>query len=346
MNKRIGILTGGGDCPGLNAVIRAIVWRANHFGDNVIGIKNGWQGLLTCETVYLDRKTVAGLLYRGGTIIGTSRTNLFKDSSSANTAMRNIKKMGLDVIIAIGGQDTLGVANKLAKKGVKVIGIPKTIDNDLPGADFTFGFDTAVSIATEAVDRIHTTAESHNRVVVVEVMGRDAGWIAAYSGLAGGADVVLVPEHPFTIEEVCEAIRRRHDAGKFFSIVVAAEGARLKSGKTSKPILASKNIDQFGHARFGGIGQFLAEQIEAKTGYETRVTVLGHIQRGGSPTAHDRVLATRFGVEAMNCVVNGDYGKMVALQGDKIVRLPIAVVAKNARPLDRKFYELTKAFQY
>ncbi len=346
MKRRIGILTGGGDCPGLNAVIRGVVWRASQFGDQVIGIKNGWAGLLTCETIMLDRKSVGGILYRGGTIIGTSRTNLFKEEGTAKLAIKNIAKMGLDVIIAVGGEDTLGAAYKLSRKKIQVVGVPKTIDNDLPGTDFTFGFDTAISIATEAIDRLHTTAESHNRVLVVEVMGRHAGWIAAYSGLAGGADVILVPEYPFTIEEVCEAIRRRHDAGKFFSIVCVAEGAQMVTKKGKEVILSSKGKDAFGHVRLGGIGQVLAEKIEAVTGYETRVTVLGHIQRGGTPTAHDRVLATRYGVEAMNCVEDGDFAKMVALRGTDIVRVPLKTVTKKIRTIDKDFYNLTKVFQY
>lgn len=346
MNKRIGILTGGGDCPGLNAVIRAVVWRAAHYNDKVIGIKNGWAGLLSCETIPLTRKDVGGILYRGGTILGTSRTNIFKDSSTLNSAMKNIKKIGLDVIIVVGGEDTLGSAYKLSQKGVPVIGVPKTIDNDLPCTDFTFGFDTAISIATEAIDRLHTTAESHNRVLVVEVMGRHAGWIATYAGLAGGADIILVPEYPFTVEDVCDAIHRRHDAGKFFSIVCVAEGAQMMTKKGKEVILSSKGKDQFGHVRLGGIGAVLAELIEEKTGYETRVTVLGHIQRGGTPTAHDRVLATRYGVEAMDCIKEGDFGKMVALDGTKIIRVPLKNVAKKIKTIDKDFYELTKVFQY
>lgn len=346
MKKRIGILTGGGDCPGLNAVIRAVVWRATHYGDKVIGIRNGWAGLLACEGIPLDRASVGGLLYRGGTILGTSRTNIFKDTTTANTVIKNIKKMGLDVIVAVGGEDTLGAAEKLSRRGVPVVGVPKTIDNDLPCTDFTFGFDTAVSIATEAIDRIHTTAESHNRVLVVEVMGRHAGWIATYSGLAGGADIILVPEYPFTIEEVCEAIRRRHDAGKFFSIVCIAEGAQMVTKKGKELVLSSKGKDEFGHVRLGGIGAVLAEKIEEKTGYETRVTVLGHVQRGGTPTAHDRVLATRYGVEAADCISEGDFGKMVALDGARIVRVPLKNIAKKLKTIDKDMYELTKVFQY
>lgn len=346
MKKRIGILTGGGDCPGLNAVIRAVVWRATQYGDNVVGIKNGWAGLLTCENIILDRKAVGGILYRGGTIIGTSRTNLFKDPKLADAAIKNFKKLGLDALIAVGGEDTLGAAHKLSQRKIPVVGVPKTIDNDLPGTDFTFGFDTAISIATEAIDRIHTTAESHNRVLVVEVMGRHAGWIATYSGLAGGADIILVPEHPFKIEEVCETIRRRHDNGKFFSIVVVAEGAEMVTKKGKEAVLSSKGKDAFGHVRLGGIGAVLAERIESETGYETRVTVLGHIQRGGTPTAHDRVLATRYGVEAMDCVNEGDFGKMVALHGAEIVRVPLKLVAKKIKTIDEDLFNLTKVFQY
>ncbi len=346
MKKRIGILTGGGDCPGLNAVIRAVVWRAAQYNDNVIGLKNGWAGLLTCETMALNRNSVAGILYRGGTILGTSRTNIFKDPQVAKKVTENIKKLGLDAIIAVGGEDTLGAAARLSQRKVPVVGVPKTIDNDLPCTDFTFGFDTAISIATEAIDRLHTTAESHNRVLVVEVMGRHAGWIASYAGLAGGADIILVPEYPFTIEEVCEAIRRRHDAGKFFSIVCVAEGAQMMTKKGKEVILASRSKDAFGHVRLGGIGAVLAEKIESATGYETRVTVLGHIQRGGSPTAHDRVLATRYGIEAMDCVNDGDFGKMVALNGTAIVRVPLKNVTKKIKTINRDFYELAKVFQY
>ncbi|PIR17387.1 MAG: 6-phosphofructokinase [Deltaproteobacteria bacterium CG11_big_fil_rev_8_21_14_0_20_49_13] len=346
MNKRVGILTGGGDCPGLNAVIRAVVWRATQFGDRVIGLKNGWAGLLNADTMPLDRKMVGGILYRGGTILGTSRTNIFKEESIAETAIKNFKKIGLDALVAVGGEDTLGAAYKLAQRGINVVGVPKTIDNDLPGTDFTFGFDTAISIATEAIDRLHTTAESHNRVLVVEVMGRHAGWIATYSGLAGGADIILVPEHPFRVEDVCEAIRRRHDAGKFFSIVCIAEGAQMVTRKGKESVLSSKGKDAFGHVRLGGIGAVLAERIEEITGYETRVTVLGHIQRGGTPTAHDRVLATRYGVEAMDCVHEQDFGVMVALQGSKIVRIPLKTVAKKIKTIDKDLYDLTKVFQY
>lgn len=343
MEKKIGILTGGGDCPGLNAVIRAVVWQAHHKGYEVWGIKNGWRGIVDSVAVKLTRKDVGGILYRGGTILGTSRTNPFKDESSAESAMNNIKEMGFHAIVAVGGEDTLGVAYKFSQKGVNVVGVPKTIDNDIMGTDFTFGFDTAVSIATEAVDRIHTTAESHDRCIVIEVMGRHAGWIAAYSGLAGGADVVLVPEHPVNIDEVCGVISRRRDEGKNFSIIVVSEGAKIEGHEL---VLASKKKDAFGHVQLGGVGAVLGKIIEEKTGFETRVTVLGHVQRGGTPTAHDRVLATRYGVAAMNCVVEGDFGKLVALVGKDIKPVPLATMAKDIKTIDDETYNLTKVFQY
>jgi len=346
MTKRIGVLTGGGDCPGLNAVIRAVVRRSIVLGSDyeMIGIKYGWKGLLTKETMPLDRATVTGILYRGGTIIGTSRTNIFKDDETSKTAIKNIKKMKLDSIIAIGGEDTLGIAKKLTDNGIKVVGIPKTIDNDLNGTDFTFGFDTAVEIATDAVDRLHTTAESHNRVLVCEVMGRHAGWIATYSGIAGGADCILIPEKPIDINEVCDVVERRHKRGAFFSIIVVAEGAKIKSGVREEEILSSSRVDEFGHVQLGGIGQVLAKAIEKKTGYETRVTVLGHVQRGGKPTARDRVLATRFGVAAMNAIHAGRFGVFVALRGKDIIEVPLSEVTAGIKTVDENLYEMSKTF--
>jgi len=341
--KVIGILTGGGDCPGLNAVIRAVVWQGYRYGYKIVGIKNGWKGVLEKALMPLERKDVAGILHRGGTILGTSRTNIFKDEETANTAIQNIKEMGLYAIVAVGGEDTLSVAYKLSQRGINVVGVPKTIDNDIMGTDFTFGFDTAVSIATEAIDRIHTTAESHNRVLIVEVMGRHAGWIATYSGLAGGADVVLVPEHPIIVEDVCNIIKRRREAGKYFSIIVVAEGATIKGEDV---VVASKKKDAFGHVQLGGIGQRLAELIEKQTGFETRVTVLGHIQRGGTPTAYDRVLATRYGVAAMECVKQEMFGKMVALQGKDINVIPLSTMTKDIKKVDESIYNLTKVFEY
>ncbi len=341
MSKRIGILTGGGDCPGLNAVIRAVVRRSlMHGGYEVVGIKNGWKGLLENETMELQRRDVTGILVRGGTVLGTSRTNIFKDEKLAAQAIDNFRKLNLEALVAIGGEDTLGIAKKLTDRGIKVVGCPKTIDNDLKGTDFTFGFDTAVEIATEAIDRLHTTAESHNRVMVCEVMGRHAGWIATYSGLAGGADCILVPEKPVNVDEVCEMIWRRHRKGVHFSIIVVAEGAKIQG----EEVLSSQKLDDFGHVQLGGIGNQLAKAIGEKTGYDTRVTVLGHIQRGGTPTAHDRVLATRYGVAAMDAVHAGHFGVMVALKGNDIVEIPLATVAEGIREVDEKFYEMTKTF--
>ena len=345
MTKRIGVLTGGGDCPGLNAVIRAVVRRSIVLGDyEMVGIKYGWKGLLERATMPLERETVTGILYRGGTILGTSRTNIFKDDTTVKTTTENIKKLKLDAIIAIGGEDTLGVAKRMADLGYKIVGVPKTIDNDLNGTDFTFGFDTAVEIATDAVDRLHTTAESHNRVLVCEVMGRHAGWIATFSGIAGGADAILIPEKPIDIGEVCDVIERRHKQGKFFSIIVVAEGAKIKLGQQEKEVTSSARIDEFGHVQLGGIGQELAKLIEKKTGYETRVTVLGHVQRGGKPTAHDRVLATRFGVAAMNAVHAGRFGVFVALKGKDIVEGPLSQVTEGIKTVDEDIYEMSKTF--
>jgi len=345
MTKRIGVLTGGGDCPGLNAVIRAVVRRAIVLNDyEMIGIKSGWKGLIDLQTMPLDRANVTGILYRGGTILGTSRTNIFKDEATTKTVIDNIKKLKLDGIVAIGGEDTLGVAKKLTDLGINVVGVPKTIDNDLNGTDFTFGFDTAVEIATDAVDRLHTTAESHNRVLVCEVMGRHAGWIATYAGIAGGADCILIPEKPIDINEVCGVIERRHKRGAYFSIIVVAEGAKIIIGAKEKEVTSSSRIDEFGHVQLGGVGQELAKAIEKKTGYETRVTVLGHIQRGGKPTAHDRVLATRFGVAAMNAVHAGRFGVFVALNGKDVVEVPLSQVTKGIKTVDEDLYEMSKTF--
>ncbi len=343
--KKIAVLTGGGDCPGLNAVIRAVVRRAIACGGyELLGLKHGWRGLLNRETMPLNRDQVSGILYRGGTILGSSRTNVFKDEASKKLALKNIKKLGLDAIIAIGGEDTLGVATKLSSEGVAVVGVPKTIDNDLRGTDFTFGFNTAVEIATEAIDRLHTTAESHDRVLVCEVMGRHAGWIATYAGLAGGADAILVPEKPIDVDEVCQQVLQRHQRGVHFSIIVVAEGAKIKDGAKELEVLSSQRVDEFGHVQLGGIGQVLADEISANTNYDTRVTVLGHIQRGGTPTAHDRVLATRFGVAAMDAVHGNNFGVMVALQGKEIVQVPLAEVASGIKTIDDELYEMSKTF--
>ncbi len=343
---RIGVLTGGGDCPGLNAVIRAVVRKADSFDSRVVGIRNGWKGLLDPSSIDLDLKMVSGILHIGGTIIGTSRTNPFKDPDGPDKVLRTFRLLGLDALIAIGGEDTLGAASKLYDRGLPVIGVPKTIDNDLSGTDFTFGFDTAVSIATDAIDRIHTTAESHNRVMVVEVMGRHAGWIATFSGIAGGADVVLIPEKPIDLDEVCDLILRRHSRGKNFSIVVVAEGAQFaeKPGAGGELIVQETKTDEFGHVRLGGISQLLASAIEKRTKFEARYVVLGHIQRGGSPTAHDRVLATRFGVYATEMANKGDFGMMAALQGNRIVAVPLSEATAKIKTVDMGLYAIAEEF--
>lgn len=341
--KRVGVLTGGGDCPGLNAVIRAVVRKAWLNEIDVVGIKNGWKGLVDLDTVDLDLQSIAGILPKGGTILGTSRTNPYKNKDDVNKAVNNYKKLGLDALIAIGGEDTLGVANKMLKenKGLNIVGCPKTIDNDLSGTDFTFGFDTAVNIATEAIDRLHSTAESHHRIMVVEVMGRHAGWIAVYSGLAAGADIILIPEVPIDLDEVCDVLKKRKDRGKEFSIVVVAEGAEFKAGQV---VTKEEKLDAFGHVRLGGIGEILADEIEKRTAFETRVTVLGHIQRGGTPSAFDRVIATRFGIKAMELVLAGKFGYMASLQGTEVKEVPIAVAVGKLRTVDMDLYELTKTF--
>lgn len=338
---KIGILTGGGDCPGLNPVIRAITRKAIHEGDSVIGIKYGWKGLLDKDIVELDLRAVSGILHRGGTILGTSRTNPYKKEGGTQAAKNNFKELGLDALITIGGEDTLGVATKLFNEGLPTVGVPKTIDNDLSATDFTFGFDTAINIVMECIDRLHTTAESHNRIMVVEVMGRHAGWIAAYSGIAGGADYILVPELAIDVEEVCTSLKKRHDMGKNFSIVVVAEGAAFKDENL---FLQEKKLDQFGHVRLGGIGDALGKIIEEKTGYETRVTVLGHIQRGGSPTAFDRVLGTRYGIKAYELAKSGKFGRMASLKGGEIVDVPLVDATKELKTLDLRLYDIAKIF--
>ncbi|KAA0004701.1 MAG: 6-phosphofructokinase [Thermoplasmata archaeon] len=355
--KKIGVLTGGGDCPGLNAVIRAVVKKSRQYNWDVIGIKNGWKGLINGEMELLTDYSVSGILPKGGTIIGTSRTNPFNNKEDIQRVLDNINKFGLDAIVAIGGDDTLSVAKKLYDMGVPVIGVPKTIDNDLSGTDYTFGFDTAVSIATEAIDRLHTTAESHHRVIVVELMGRHAGWIATMAGIAGGADEILIPEVPFDLDEVCKNLKSRYDRGKKFSIVAVAEGARPKITDTSNEdnvtqshdiemglITQTSEKDDFGHVRLGGIGHYLAKEIEKRMNVETRVTALGHVQRGGTPTAHDRVLATRFGVAAVELIKNNDFGKMVALQGNKIVPVKLEEAVSKTKTVDMDLYEIAKVF--
>jgi 6-phosphofructokinase 1 len=339
---RVGILTGGGDCPGLNAVIRGVVRRGEgQHGHTIVGYRHGWRGVLEGQSMDLSENAVRGLLPRGGTILGTSRTNPYKSDDGPRRVLSTLKRDRIDALIAIGGEDTLGVANKLSNDGVRVVGVPKTIDNDLSATDFTFGFHTAVQIATDAIDRLHTTAESHDRVMVVEVMGRHAGWIATYSGLAGGADLILVPEEPFDIEEVCDALRHRHQRGANFSIVVTAEGAMPKEGTME---LQAGETDEFGHVRLGGIGARLATEVERRTGYEARMTSLGHVLRGGSPTAYDRVIATRFGVEAIDAVHEGEFGVMVALHGTDVVRVPIEDGVAQLKTVDGRLFETAAVF--
>lgn len=333
--ETIGILTGGGDAPGLNAVIRACVRRSHQHGRRVLGIRKGWKGLLTKDTVELDARHVSGILHLGGTILGTSRTNPFKKEEDAARAKENFEALGLDALVALGGEDTLGVANKLAAAGFPVVGVPKTIDNDLSGTDQTFGFDTAVMIATEALDRLHSTAESHDRVIVCEVMGRHAGWIALHAGIAGGADHILIPERKIDLPAVCAGLRRRREGGKNFGIVVVAEGATLPDGHVTK----DQELDAFGHVKLGGIGEYLAKQIEKETGFETRSVALGHTQRGGTPTAFDRVLATRYGLLAAEMVERRQWGMMAAWRGGEFVAVPLADAVKQLRTVPASLYE-------
>lgn len=326
---KVGILTGGGDCPGLNAVIRAIVRKGIfHYDDEFVGFLEGWRGVMEGLTRPLDLEAVKGILPQGGTILRTSRTNPAKKENGFERCLQTLKKNGIEALVALGGDDTQSVSLKLFERGVKVVAVPKTIDNDLSGTDLCFGFDTAVSIATEAIDRVHTTAEAHNRVIVVEVMGRDSGWIALYSGVAGGADVILIPEQPFDIAEIAETLKQRHERGRDFSIIVVAEGAKLASQIVEEE---RRKTDEFGHVRLGGIGASLAAEIESRTGFETRAVVLGHTQRGGSPTAFDRMLATRYGIGAIDLVHAGKFGSMVALKGNDITSVPISDAISRTR---------------
>ena len=333
---RVGVLTGGGDCPGLNAVIRAVVRKGERvYKDELIGFTDGWRGVVEDTTMPLDVERCRGILPRGGTILGSSRTNPYKVADGVERAKETIRRNHVDALVAIGGEDTLGVADKLTSDGVPVVGVPKTIDNDLSATELTFGFHTAVQICVDAIDRLHTTAESHDRVMVCEVMGRHAGWIATYAGIAGGAAEVLIPEEEFDIAEVADAIKRRHEQGRYASIVVVAEGAKPKEGTMT---LSSGEVDQFGHVRLGGIGNQVAEQLERLTGFETRVTILGHIQRGGKPTAFDRVLATRFGIAAIEAVHDGAFGSMVALRAGEIVRVPLSTAVAELKTVDPQLF--------
>ena len=347
MSKRVALLTGGGDCPGLNAVIRSVTRRSLDRGHEAVGVREGWRGLVDGKFQPLDVRAISGILPRGGTILGTTRTNPYKVDGGVERVLETFAAEKLDALVAIGGEDTLGVAARLHEEhGFPVVGVPKTIDNDLSATDYTFGFDTALTIATEAIDRLHTTAESHNRVMVVEVMGRHTGWIAVMSGMAGGADVILIPEHPITIEEACADIQRRHERGKDFSIVVVSEGYELTYASGEKQQIAQPPAarDQFGHVRLGGVGDVLAAEIEERTGYETRVTVLGHVQRGGTPTPRDRILATRYGLKAADLVHEERWGTMAALQGDAIVDVPLRDAVAELKTVPPEHYEAAKVF--
>ena len=339
---KVGVLTGGGDCPGLNAVIRAVARRSFVRGHEVVGIREGWRGLVEGRLEPLGNREINGLLPRGGTILGTSRTNPYKVDGGVERVLETFEREGLDALVAIGGEDTLGVATGLyAEHDFPVVGVPKTIDNDLSATDYTFGFDTAVFICTEAIDRLHTTAESHNRVMVVEVMGRHTGWIAVMSGIAGGADMILIPEQPVSIDDACKEIQRRHARGKDFSIVVVSEGYELGGDDDQ-----AAEVDEFGHIRLSerGVGARLAQEIEQRTGFETRVTVLGHVQRGGSPTPRDRVLATRYGLKAADLVQEGRFGRMAALHGDAIVDVPLEEATTELKTVPDDWFEVARAF--
>jgi 6-phosphofructokinase 1 len=344
---RVGILTGGGDCPGLNAVIRAVTRRSVARGWEVAGVREGWRGLVEGLVEPLGSQDVSGILPRGGTILGTTRTNPFKVDGGVEKVLENFERAELSALVAIGGEDTLGVAAQLYREhDFPVVGVPKTIDNDLNATDYTFGFDTAVFVATEAIDRLHTTAESHNRVMVVEVMGRHTGWIALHSGIAGGADVILIPEQPVTVEDACALLEKRHRGGKDFSIVVVSEGYELTYASGEKQLVAgeARATDQFGHVVLGGVGDELARQIEERTGFETRVTVLGHVQRGGTPTPRDRVLATRYGLKAADLVHAGAFGRMAALNGDDIVDVSLDEATKELKTVPPEWYAVAQAF--
>jgi ATP-dependent phosphofructokinase / diphosphate-dependent phosphofructokinase len=341
---RVGILTGGGDCPGLNAVIRAAVRKGEMaYEDLFVGFRDGWRGVIEGLTMPLNIEVCRGILPRGGTILGSSRTNPFKVERGPERCKETLADFGVDALIAIGGEDTLGVANKLQAEGVNVVGVPKTIDNDLSATEVTFGFNTAVQVCVDAIDRLHTTAESHDRVIVCEVMGRHAGWIAVHAGIAGGAAAVLVPEAPFDIDEICANLVRRHSRGHFASVIVVAEGATPREGTL---VTSSADVDAFGHARLGGIASLLAPEIEKRTGFETRATILGYIQRGGTPTAFDRVLCTRFGVSAIDAVHDGAFGRMVALQGGNIVRVPLADAVAELKTVDPELVAVAELFHF
>jgi len=346
MARKVAILTGGGDCPGLNAVIRAATLKLTGAGYEMLGVRRGWRGLLDNDFMPLDLHSIAGILPRGGTILGTSRTNPMKEEGGVDILVDNVRQNEIYATIAIGGDDTLGVANQLnSKYALNMVGVPKTIDNDLSGTDYTFGFDTAVQIATECIDRLHTTAESHDRTIVVEIMGRHTGWITVMAGIAGGADVILIPEYDISVEETCEILRRRHAKGKNFNIVAVSEGAKLTTKEGEEQMVTqSDEVDAFGNVKLGGVANLLAKEIERRTGFETRATVLGHIQRGGTPTAHDRVLATRYGIKAAEMVIGEEFGLMAALQGDEILAVPLEVAVGERKLVRQEFWDLARTF--
>ncbi len=342
MDMRIGVLTGGGDAPGLNAAIRAVARAGWREGYEILGIRNGWLGLINDGVFTLTPEAVSGILHRGGTVLGTSRTNPFKIEGGLERVLDTLRRHHLDVLVAIGGDDTLSVAHRLSQIGVHVVGIPKTMDNDIPGTDYTIGFDTAVNVVMDACDKLHPTAEAHHRVMVVEVMGRDAGWVAAVGGLAGGADLILVPEVPTSLEDICTRLRSRHERGKTFSILVVSEGAKVT--ELGSQIVQDGRVDAFGHAHLGGIGSVLAQEIEARTGYECRVTVLGHLQRGGSPSVFDRMLATRAGVAAVDLIRTEQFGYMVAFRQNSMTAVPLAEALTGTHTLDLELYKIANMF--
>lgn len=342
MGKKVGILTGGGDCQGLNPVIRAVVRKGiEKYGYEFLGIKNGWKGMLENLTMPVDLNTISGILRRGGTILGTSRTNPSKSEDLMQQVIKNFNELGLYALIVIGGEDTLGVASKMFEKGLNVVGVPKTIDNDLSATDMTFGFDTAVQIASDAIDRLQTTAESHQRILVVEVMGRYAGWIATYAGIAGGADIILIPEEPFQINDICKIIEERTRKGKNYTLVVVAEGAMPDK---SEIVAKDEKLDDFGHVTLGGIGEYVSKKIKEKTKIDTRLVVLGHIQRGGVPTAFDRVLSTRYGAKAIDLVHEGQFGKMTALRGNQIVAVSLKEAVAKLKLVDKELLDVARIF--
>ena len=346
MAKKVAILTGGGDCPGLNAVIRAATLKLVRAGYEMVGVRHGWRGLLENEYMPLDIESTADILTKGGTILRTSRTNPMKQEGGVELIVDNLQKNDIWATIAIGGDDTLGVANKLhAEHSLNMVGVPKTIDNDLSGTDYTFGFDTAVQIATDCIDRLNTTAESHDRAIVVEIMGRHTGWITVMAGIAGGADVVMLPEFDISVAEVCDILKRQRAGGKNFNIVAVSEGAKLVTREgEEKMVVQSDEVDAFGNVKLGGVAELLAKEIERRTGFETRATVLGHIQRGGTPTARDRILATRFGARAADMVIAGDWGNMAALQGDEIVPVPLSVAVGERKLVRPEYWDLARTF--